>query len=225
VIGPSASGKSTLGRALVGVWPPAQGAIRLDGATLDQWSTDELGVHIGYLPQEVELLSGTIAENISRFDAEASSADIFEAAVSAGVHEMIVSMPNGYKTEIGEDGSSLSGGQRQRIGLARALYKNPFLLVLDEPNSNLDSDGETALNRAITRFRDRGSIVIVIAHKLSLLGGVDKILFLRQGKMQAFGPRDDILSAVLQPSAPTPGQSRVDHGGGRAEREAMTDAG
>jgi ABC-type protease/lipase transport system fused ATPase/permease subunit len=138
---------------------------------------------------------------------------------------MIVSMPNGYKTEIGEDGSALSGGQRQRIGLARALYKHPFLLVLDEPNSNLDSDGETALNRAITKFRERGSIVIVIAHKLSLLGGVDKILFLRQGKMQAFGPRDDILAAVLQPVTPPPAQGRVEHAGSRSARETMSDVG
>ena len=152
IIGPSASGKSSLVRTIVGVWPPAQGRIRLDGAALDQWSPEALGRHIGYLPQEVELFSGTVAENIGRFEPNAASEAIISAARAAGVHDLILSLPQGYETEIGEQGHVLSAGQRQRIALARALYDEPFLVVLDEPNSNLDSEGEEALTQAIWAY-------------------------------------------------------------------------
>jgi ATP-binding cassette subfamily C protein len=200
VIGPSAAGKSTLARALIGVWPPAAGKVRLDGAALDQWLPEALGVHIGYLPQDVKLLEGTIAENICRFDPAATSEAIVVAARSAGVHEMIVGLTDGYETEIGEAGVLLSAGQRQRIALARALYGDPFLVVLDEPNSNLDSDGEAALTEAIRAVRARGGIAVVVAHRASALAAVDLMLVLAEGRVQAFGSKDDILAKVLQPA-------------------------
>ncbi|GAA0002001.1 hypothetical protein BRDID11002_20020 [Bradyrhizobium diazoefficiens] len=165
VIGPSGSGKSSLIRALVGVWQPVRGKVRLDGAALDQWSSDMLGRHIGYLPQDVELFGGTIAQNISRFDPEATSDGIIAAAKEAGVHEMIIKMREGYNTQVGEQGGALSAGQAQRVALARALYGNPFLIVLDEPNSNLDTEGDEALTRAIRAARERGAIVVVVAHR------------------------------------------------------------
>ncbi|TJW72234.1 MAG: ATP-binding cassette domain-containing protein, partial [Mesorhizobium sp.] len=155
VIGPSASGKSSLARALVGVWPAARGKIRLDGAAIEQWPAEALGRHIGYLPQDVELFAGTIAQNIARFDPSPDPATIIAAAKTAGMHEMILRLPRGYQTEIGEGGASLSAGQRQRIGLARALYGDPFLVVLDEPNSNLDAGGEQALTQAILAVKRR----------------------------------------------------------------------
>jgi len=205
VIGPSGSGKSCLARLLVGVWPPARGSIRLDGATLEQWTPETLGPHIGYLPQDVELLSGNIAQNIARFEAEARAEDVLAAARAAGVHELIVKMPEGYETQVGDQGNALSAGQAQRIALARALYREPFLVVLDEPNSNLDAEGDEALTRAIASVRERGGIVIVIAHRPSAIAGVDYVLVMNQGRQQIFGPKDDILSKVLQrPPLPRP---------------------
>jgi ATP-binding cassette subfamily C protein len=198
IIGPSASGKSSLARALVGIWQPARGAVRLDGASLNQWTSAALGPHIGYLPQDVELIEGTLAENIARFTPDASSDAIIAAAEAAGVHQMIVALPDGYETRIGEGGVMLSAGQCQRVALARALYGNPFLIVLDEPNSNLDTEGEQALITAIQSARLRGSVVAIVAHRPSALAGVDKILVLREGTVQAFGPREEILAQVLR---------------------------
>ncbi|WP_234828152.1 type I secretion system permease/ATPase [Sinorhizobium fredii] len=193
VIGPSGSGKSTLARALVGVWSAARGTIRLDGAELSQWEHEALGPSIGYLPQGVELFDGTIAENISRFAREADPTAIIEAAEQAGVHQLILSMPEGYDTRIGTAGAVLSAGQRQRIGLARALYGKPFLLVLDEPNASLDADGEAALTNAILSARKAGAIVVVIAHRPNALAAVDQVLVLAEGRAVAFGPRDEVL--------------------------------
>jgi ATP-binding cassette subfamily C protein len=211
VIGPSGSGKTSLARALVGVWKPARGAIRLDGATLDQWNSDALGRHIGYLPQEVELFEGTVAQNIARFQADADPKLLMTAAVAAGVHDFILRLPQGYKTEVGENGAMLSGGQRQRIAFARALYGDPFLVVLDEPNSNLDAVGEQALTNAIAAIRARGGIAVVIAHRPSAVAAVDQILVLNEGRMQAFGPKQQILQQPPPPApaaAPAPAPSR-----------------
>ena len=214
VIGPSGSGKSSLVRALVGVWQPVRGKVRLDGAALDQWSSDELGRYIGYLPQDVELFAGTVAQNICRFDPEANSDAIIAAARQAGVHEMIIKMREGYDTQIGEQGTALSAGQAQRVALARALYGNPFLIVLDEPNSNLDTEGDEALTRAIRGARERGAIVVVVAHRPIGVEAVDQILVLRDGRMQAFGPKEQVLAQVLQPRvAPSAPIKIVSEGG------------
>ena len=201
IIGPSASGKSSLARLIVGVWQPARGKVRLDGAALDQWSPEILGQHIGYLPQDVELFDGTIAQNISRFEEGADAKAIIAAARSAGVHELVVALSEGYETRIGEAGSRLSAGQRQRIALARALYRDPFLVVLDEPNSNLDGEGEAALATSILSVRSRGGIAIVIAHRANALVAVDHILVLNQGRQQAFGPKDEVLRPAARPSS------------------------
>ena len=197
IVGPSASGKSSLGRAMVGVWTAARGRVRIDGAALDQWSPEALGPHIGYLPQDMELFAGSVAENIARFEAAPSSEAIIAAARAAGVHELILGLPDGYETQIGEAGAVLSAGQRQRVGLARALYGDPFLVVLDEPNSSLDSEGDEALTRAILGVRARGGIVVVIAHRPSALAGVDTLLAMRGGRQQAFGPKDTVLRELL----------------------------
>ena len=196
VIGPSAAGKSTLARALVGVWTPLSGDIRLDGARLDQWEDEERGRFTGYLPQDVELFEGTIAQNIARFDPDATSEMIIEAARAANVHGMIVAMDKGYETPIGESGAILSAGQRQRIGLARALFGNPFLVVLDEPNSNLDADGEAALAAAIQSVKQRHGIVVLVAHRSSAIANVDLIAVIEAGKLRAFGPKDEILRSL-----------------------------
>jgi ATP-binding cassette subfamily C protein len=202
IIGPSGSGKSSLARALVGVWQPVRGKVRFDGAALDQWSPETRGRHIGYLPQDVELFAGTIAQNISRFEENANSEDIIAAAKDAGVHDLITGMREGYDTEIGDHGGMLSAGQAQRIALARALYRNPFLVVLDEPNSNLDSEGDEALTRAVLSVRARGGVVVVVAHRPVGIAGVDFLLVLKDGRAQAFGPKDAVLDQVLKRTPP-----------------------
>ena len=204
IIGASGSGKSSLARILVGVWQPVRGKIRLDGASYGQWEPEALGQHIGYLPQDVELLSGSIAENIARFATAPKAEAIIAAAKAAGVHELIVGMPDGYGTSIGEQGTSLSAGQAQRIALARALYGDPFLVVLDEPNSNLDSEGDEALTRAILGVRARKGIVIVIAHRPSAIAGVDLILAINQGRQIQFGQKEETLAKVLKLTLPAP---------------------
>lgn len=209
VIGNSGSGKSSLVRMLVGVWQPARGRLRLDGADLSQWSPETLGPHIGYLPQDVELFAGSVAENIARFDPEADPEAIIAAANAAGVHDLIVSLPDGYETELGEQAQALSAGQRQRIALARALYGNPFLVVLDEPNSNLDTEGEAALTKAILGVRARGGIVIVVAHRQSALAGVDLLLVMTNGRAMAFGQKDELLSKALKPRQGQPSRIKA----------------
>ena len=204
VVGPSAAGKSSLARVIVGVWQPAVGKVRIDGSDLSHWNVDQLGRHIGYLPQDVELFSGTIAENISRFG-EQDSEKIIAAAKMAGVHEMIQTMPAGYNTQIGDGGQVLSGGQRQRIGLARAIYDSPALIVLDEPNASLDSDGEAALLTAIQALRQQRCTLLLITHKTNILAIVDKIMILSAGQVQGYGTRDQVLSKLLGPRvAPVP---------------------
>ena len=198
VIGPSGSGKSSLARLVVGVWQPHRGRIRLDGAALDQWNPDALGSHIGYLPQDVELLAGTVAQNIARFASPPDANAVIAAATAAGVHNLIVGLPEGYDTEVGESGAALSAGQCQRIALARALYGNPFLVVLDEPNSNLDSEGDEALSRAIMGVRARGGVAIIVAHRPSAIISVDLLLVINQGRQQAFGPKEEVLSKMVQ---------------------------
>ncbi len=201
VIGPSASGKTTLARAITGLWQPEGGEIRLDGAKLDQWPADTLGRHIGYLPQRVSLFAGTVGENIARFAPGVSSEDVVAAAKAADVHELILRLPNGYDTHVEAVDNQLSAGQMQRIGLARALFGQPFLIVLDEPNSNLDNEGEAALMRAIGAMRKKGSIVIVMTHRPNVISATDKILVLAGGKQVAFGAREDILKSSKAPAA------------------------
>jgi len=198
VIGPTGAGKSTLARALVGVMPITRGTVRIDGATSDQRDMDELGRLIGYLPQDVQLFDGTAADNIARFDVEADPARIVEAAKLANVHDLIMRLPKGYDTPLGENGARLSAGQRQRVALARCLFGDPVLFVLDEPNSNLDAEGEAALDRAIRISMARGASVVVIAHRPSALTAIQQVLVLHDGKMAAVGPRDEIMRKVLQ---------------------------
>ncbi len=206
IIGASGSGKSSLVRALVGAWRPSRGVIQLDGASLDQWPLDALGSHIGYLPQDVELFEGSIAENIARFAPDTPMDAVFAAADAAGIHQLIVSLPEGYNSQIGEQGALLSAGQKQRVALARALYGNPFVVVLDEPNSNLDAEGEEALTRAILGVRSRGGIVVIVAHRSSALVAVDFVMTMRNGRQHAFGPKDEVLSLAARrepaPAAP-----------------------
>lgn len=200
IVGPSASGKSSLVRAIAGIWLPVRGTVRLDGATLDQWSPEELGNHVGYLPQDVQLFDGTIAENIARFEPQAPSDKILAAARVAGVHDLVIHLPEGYETRIGEAGSALSAGQRQRVALARALYGDPFLVILDEPNSNLDAEGEAALTEAIQSVRARGGVAIVVAHRPSALASLDRILVMANGRIQVFGPKNEILNKITRPA-------------------------
>ncbi|WP_291396220.1 type I secretion system permease/ATPase [Devosia sp.] len=204
IIGPSGSGKSSLARALVGLWPLAKGEVRLDGAALSQWGREGLGPHVGYLPQDLALPDGTIAETIARFDASASSEAVIRAARAAGAHELIVSLPDGYGTRIGDGGSFLSAGQRQRLGLARALYGDPFLVVLDEPSSNLDAEGDEALSRAIAGVRQRGGIAIVVTHRPSTLASVDQVALVMDGTIKLVGARDEVLRQLSQPVSSAP---------------------
>jgi len=196
VVGPSAAGKSSLVRGLVGVWPTQVGAIRLDGFDLKHWDPEALGQHVGYLPQDVELFSGTVAQNIARFgDSDAES--IIDAAQLAGVHEMIQALPAGYNTHLADSGASLSGGQRQRIALARSVYRRPALIILDEPNASLDAEGETALIRAIGELKSTQRTMIFVTHKVNLLGLADKILVLTAGQAQMFGDRDEVMAKLF----------------------------
>jgi ATP-binding cassette subfamily C exporter for protease/lipase len=197
VIGPSGSGKSTLARVLVGVWPAQAGKVRLDGADIYQWNKAELGPHIGYLPQDIELFGGTVSENIARFG-EVDADQVVLAAKRAGVHEMILHFPQGYDTLLGDGGAGLSGGQRQRLGLARAMYGDPSVIVLDEPNSNLDDQGEQALLQAIAALRKAGKTVVLITHRTSIIGITNKLLFLRDGVAEVYGPTDQVLAALQQ---------------------------
>jgi ABC-type protease/lipase transport system fused ATPase/permease subunit len=206
ILGPSGSGKSTLVRAIVGSASVLKGEIRFDGAELRQWSPETRSRFIGYLPQDLQLFDGTVAQNIARFDPNASSEAIIEAASLADVHDLIVALPDGYDTVIGSEGMTLSGGQRQRIALARALFGKPFLVVLDEPNSNLDAEGEAALAKAIMTMRSRGSIVILVAHRPRAIGAVNKVLCLSEGRAVALGPRDEIMRKTL---APVPAKERA----------------
>jgi ATP-binding cassette, subfamily C, bacterial PrsD len=202
LLGASASGKTSLSKALVGVWPAKHGVVRLDGAAIDQWCNEDLGRHIGYLPQEVALLDGTVAENICRFDEKATSDEVLKAAQIAGVHDLILRLPEGYATRIGQGGMSLSAGQRQRIGLARAVFGDPFLVVLDEPNANLDADGEDSLGRAIETLRSNKSIVIVISHRPSALAVLNMAMVLYEGKAIAFGPCEEIFARIRESGQP-----------------------
>ncbi|EAQ67709.1 Type I secretion system ATPase, PrtD [Marinomonas sp. MED121] len=198
IIGPTASGKSTLARMLVGVWLPRMGTVRLDGAVISDWPSDDRGQYIGYLPQDVELFAGTIAQNIARFTESPDSESVIKAAQQAGVHELILRLSEGYETQIGDEGAVLSGGQRQRIGLARALYGDPSLVVLDEPNANLDTEGESALGQAILSLKERGCTLMVIAHRPSALAHVDKLMVLQTGLVQAFGPKQAVLAKIAE---------------------------
>lgn len=211
IVGPNAVGKTSLMRTLIGIWPPIHGTIRLDGATLGHWDMEALGRHIGYVAQTTDLFDGTIAENISRMDVAPDSEAVLAAARAAGAHEMILRFPGGYDTPIGEAGIALSAGQLQRIALARALYGDPFLFALDEPHANLDNDGEAMLNVTIQGVRQRGAIVILIAHRPSALACCDKVLVLANGRQQAFGPRDTVLAAARQRVQPmaAPGTLRA----------------
>ncbi|MEZ5946340.1 MAG: type I secretion system permease/ATPase [Hyphomonas sp.] len=201
VLGPSAAGKSTLARILTGVWPLMQGTIRLDNAELSQYSREALGRQIGYLPQQADLLSGTIRENISRHAPEADPEAVIEAARIAGCHDLILHLPEGYDTQVGQSGAYLSAGQRQRVGLARALYGNPALVVLDEPNSNLDAKGEEALQQAITSLRDRKATTVIIAHRPNAIVHCNKLIVIDDGEIKAFGPRDEVLAKVMPRTA------------------------
>jgi ATP-binding cassette subfamily C protein PrsD len=196
VIGLSGSGKSSLARTICGVWTPNNGEIRLDGSLLQHYDPSQIGKIIGYLPQRADLFDGTVTENIARFQPDASSDDAIAAALLANAHEMISNLPNGYDTRVGANGDNLSAGQRQRIGLARALYGNPFLVVLDEPNANLDSEGDAALTDSMNAVRARGGIVIVVAHRPSAVIAVDKLLFMRNGRQAVFGPKNDVLKQI-----------------------------
>lgn len=198
IIGTSGCGKSSLVRAIMGVWPLRSGEVRFDGAPLSHYEPEQVGNMIGYLPQRVDLFDGTVAENISRFRSDADSDAIIAAARMAGADDLINNLPDGYNSQVGEQGDRLSAGQRQRVGLARALYGNPFLIVLDEPNANLDSEGDAAMTQAIQQARQRGAIVIVIAHRPSAIAGVDKVLFMQAGRQAAFGPKNEVLPQITE---------------------------
>ncbi len=220
IIGTSASGKTSLVRALIGVWQPLGGKVTMDGASIDQWDPEVLGRSIGYLPQDVQLFDGTIADNIARFKADADPALVIEAATMAGFHKAVIGFPDGYNTLVGQGGVQLSAGQRQRVGLARALFGRPFLLVLDEPNSNLDTEGETAVSEAIRGVRSRGGIAVVVAHRPSAIAAVDLLAVMRNGEVVAFGPRDDVLAKTVQNAS-----NIIAHPAVRGEAARSRDAG
>jgi PrtD family type I secretion system ABC transporter len=200
IIGPSGSGKTSLLRLMLGIWQPQSGCVRLDGADLARLDADHLARHVGYLPQDVELFAGSVADNIARMG-EVDSEAVIDAARQAGVHELVLRLPEGYETRIGDGGAGLSGGQRQRIALARALYGNPRLVVLDEPNSNLDADGESALLQALTSLRERAATVVMVGHRPSAMRAVDTLAVLREGALDAYGPRDQVLAKLGQAAA------------------------
>lgn len=202
VIGPSGAGKSTLLRLMVGIWKPINGTVRLDGADVYSWERGDFGRHVAYQPQDTELFAGTVRNNICRFAIDAQDADIVRAAQQAGAHELILRLPKGYDTELGDSGSILSAGQRQRVGLARTLYGDPKLVVLDEPNANLDTDGEAALADAIKGLKERGATVVMVSHKPSALAQADKLMLLRNARIERFGPREEMLRALAAPTAP-----------------------
>jgi ATP-binding cassette, subfamily C, bacterial exporter for protease/lipase len=202
VLGPSGSGKSTLARVMMGIWPDVVGEVLLDGLPIQGWDRTELGPHVGYLPQDIELFEGTIGENIARFG-ELDSERVIAAARCAGLHDMILHFPKGYDTPIGEAGNLLSGGQRQRIGLARAVYGNPSLIVLDEPNANLDDAGEAALNATLQQMKALGKTIFLITHRAGALMLADRVLILQDGQIRANGPRDAVLAALRPTGAPT----------------------
>lgn len=202
VLGPSGSGKSTLARTMLGIWPGHEGQILLDDQPIGQWTRESLGVHLGYLPQDIELFDGTIAENIARIG-EVDSEKVIEAAQAAGLHQMILRFANGYDTRVGQGGSFLSGGQRQRIGLARALYGQPMLVLLDEPNANLDDEGEAALMQSVQRLRQQGKTVVLISHRPGVIQVADRLVILQDGRLVASGPRDGVLAALQKPKEPS----------------------
>jgi ATP-binding cassette subfamily C protein len=197
VIGPSGSGKTTLARAITGVWRPVSGKVRLDGAALDQYDSQELGSYIGYLPQRVQLFDGTIRDNIARLSPDPDDRKVVEAAQKAGAHDMILSMPQGYDTSVSSGSGMLSGGQIQRIGLARAMYGDPVIIVLDEPNSNLDNAGNEALNTAIRSMKDDGKSILIMAHRPAAIQECDKLMVIEGGTLRAFGPKDDVLRQMV----------------------------
>lgn len=203
IIGPSGSGKSTLARTLVGIWPQRQGQVLLDGEPIESWERSELGPHIGYLPQDIEMLDGNIAENIARFGT-VDPEKVIDAAKRTGIHDMILRFPKGYDTSMGEAGNMLSGGQRQRIGLARAVYGNPALIVLDEPNANLDDAGEAALIEALRHLKNMGKTVFLITHRMNIIGAVDRVLLLVDGRIRLYGPREEVVAALKPPQAAQP---------------------
>jgi ATP-binding cassette subfamily C protein EexD len=200
IVGPSAAGKSTLVRALMGIWAPQHGVVRLDGADISTWDKHELGPHVGYLPQDIELFEGSISENIARFET-IDAEKVVHAAKTAGVHEMILMLPDGYDTVIGGDGINLSGGQRQRVGLARAIYGSPRLIVLDEPNSNLDDVGERALGVALQKIKETGATVFIVSHRPNILSRLDRVMVLSAGTISLYGAREQVIAELAAQQA------------------------